>query len=124
MIHKGKSLVVGKNNFLATNTKIENYEDFIVTSINLKHQVSQEIRKVVHFQFLSWPDYGVPDSAFSILSLLQKVREKEYELLKSQIGKLCVLVLKKFKLFMIHTYRQIKNIKVYFKLIRNSYFLH
>ena len=90
MIHKGKSLVVGKNNFLATNTKIENYEDFIVTSINLKHQISQEIRKVVHFQFLSWPDYGVPDSAFSILSLLQKVREKEFELLKSQIGKMCV----------------------------------
>ena len=82
----GKSLVIGKNTFLATNTKIENYEDFIVTSINLKHQVSREIRKVVHFQFLSWPDYGVPDSALSILSLLQKVREKEFELLKSQIG--------------------------------------
>ena len=118
MIHKGKSLVIGKNNFLATNTKIENYEDFIVTSINLKHQLSQEIRKVVHFQFLSWPDYGVPDSAFSILSLLQKVREKEYELLKSQIGKLYVcVVLTKLKLFMIHTYRQIKNLKVYFKVL-------
>ena len=87
LTHKGKSLVIGKNNFLATNTKIENYEDFIVTSINLKHQVSREIRKVVHFQFLSWPDFGVPDSALSILSLLQKVREKEFELLKSQIGK-------------------------------------
>ena len=115
MIHKGKSLVVGKNNFLATNTKIENYEDFIVTSINLKHQVSQEIRKVVHFQFLSWPDYGVPDSAFSILSLLQKVREKEYELLKSQIGKMCVcIVLGRYyptKIKTVHDkYSQIKNV--------------
>lgn len=114
MIHKGKSLVVGKNNFLATNTKIENYEDFIVTSINLKHQVSQEIRKVVHFQFLSWPDYGVPDSAFSILSLLQKVREKEYELLKSQIGKMCVYSSTRYyptKIKTVHDkYRQIKNV--------------
>ena len=33
-----------------------------------------------HFQFVSWPDYGVPDSALSMLHFLQRVREKQVEM--------------------------------------------
>jgi tyrosine-protein phosphatase non-receptor type 9 len=38
------------------------------------------IRPVSHFQFVSWPDYGVPDSALSMLHFLQRVREKQVEM--------------------------------------------
>ncbi len=38
-------------------------------------------RQVCHFQFVSWPDYGVPDSALSMLHFLQRVREKQAEML-------------------------------------------
>ena len=33
-----------------------------------------------HFQFTSWPDYGTPDSALSMLQFLQCVREKQVRL--------------------------------------------
>ncbi len=39
-----------------------------------------ETRRVCHFQFVSWPDYGVPDSALSMLHFLQRVRERQAEM--------------------------------------------
>jgi len=41
------------------------------------NQVTSESREVTHFQFVSWPDYGVPDSALSMLTFLQRVRETQ-----------------------------------------------
>lgn len=35
---------------------------------------SGESRLVSHFQFSSWPDYGVPDSAMEMLRFLERVR--------------------------------------------------
>ena len=46
----------------------------------LTHVETEEKREVVHFQFISWPDYGVPDSALSMLTFLQRVREKQNEM--------------------------------------------
>ena len=34
----------------------------------------------MHFQFVSWPDYGVPDSALSMLTFLQRVRETQADM--------------------------------------------
>ena len=50
---------------------IENYEDFIVTDLKVTHTITGEERQVCHFQFTSWPDYGTPDSALSMLQFLQ-----------------------------------------------------
>lgn len=34
-------------------------------------------RQVTHFQFLSWPDYGVPSSAASLIDFLRAVRSQQ-----------------------------------------------
>lgn len=36
-----------------------------------------------HWQFTSWPDYGVPASAAAMLGFLQRVREKQAEMVKA-----------------------------------------
>ena len=76
----GESLIIGEEKFLVTATNIENYDDYVVTHMEVKNEHSKENRQVIHFQFLSWPDYGVPDSALSMLTFLQRVREKQAEL--------------------------------------------
>jgi len=76
----GESLIIGENKFIVTSTQLENNEDFIVTFLELTHVETEEKREVVHFQFISWPDYGVPDSALSMLTFLQRVREKQNEM--------------------------------------------
>ena len=55
-------------------------EDFVVTRLTVKSLVTGEVREVAHFQFVSWPDYGVPDSALSMLHFLQRIRERQAEL--------------------------------------------
>lgn len=37
-----------------------------------------------HFQFLAWPDYGIPSSGSSILSLIFAVREAQAKLSPAQ----------------------------------------
>ena len=32
-------------------------------------------RTILHFQFLAWPDYGVPDSGMAVIKLVMAVRE-------------------------------------------------
>jgi len=75
---EGTSLQCGV--FSVTTENIENYEDFVVTDLKLTHTGTGEERYVCHFQFTSWPDYGTPDSALSMLQFLQCVREKQAEL--------------------------------------------
>merc|ERR1711994_563127 len=48
--------------------------------LRLTNTVTGEERHVCHFQFTSWPDYGTPDSALSMLQFLQCVREKQAEM--------------------------------------------
>lgn len=36
-----------------------------------------EQRQVTHFQFLSWPDYGVPSSAVSLIDFLGAVKHQQ-----------------------------------------------
>ena len=51
-----------------------------MTDLKVTHSVTGEERHVCHFQFTSWPDYGTPDSALSMLQFLQCVREKQAEM--------------------------------------------
>ncbi len=40
---------------------------------------TKESRRVTHFQFVSWPDYGVPHSADAFLKFMFHVREQQAE---------------------------------------------
>ena len=42
-----------------------------MTDLKITNTVTGEERHVCHFQFTSWPDYGTPDSALSMLQFLQ-----------------------------------------------------
>lgn len=44
---------------------------------------TDEIRNVSHWQFTSWPDYGVPSSAMAMLNFLQKVRDKQAQMVSA-----------------------------------------
>ncbi|XP_037723930.1 tyrosine-protein phosphatase non-receptor type 9 isoform X3 [Drosophila subpulchrella] len=62
---------------------VECNEDYMVASLELRNIKTDEIRNVSHWQFTSWPDYGVPSSAMAMLNFLQKVREKQAELVNA-----------------------------------------
>ncbi|XP_023344364.1 tyrosine-protein phosphatase non-receptor type 9 [Eurytemora carolleeae] len=65
---------------------IENYQDFILTELTLTNTRTGEKRSVSHFAFSSWPDYGTPESALSMLQFLQCVRERQAEMTAELIG--------------------------------------
>jgi len=75
----GNSLTVEKL-FVITAKKIETYDDYLVTDLELKHIATGDIHQVTHFQFLSWPEFDVP-TLTSILPFLQKVHQKQTELM-------------------------------------------
>eukprot|EP00095_Tigriopus_kingsejongensis_P005701 snap_masked-scaffold810_size94089-processed-gene-0.1 protein:Tk05701 transcript:snap_masked-scaffold810_size94089-processed-gene-0.1-mRNA-1 annotation:"low quality protein: tyrosine-protein phosphatase non-receptor type 9-like" len=80
----GGSLVAAP--FQIHSEEIENFEDFYVTHLTLHSFETGETRKVCHFQFISWPDYGVPDSALSMLHFLERIREKQADMLVNELG--------------------------------------
>lgn len=50
-----------------------------VANISFAFQ-TDESRFLSHWQFTSWPDYGTPSSALAMLTFLQRVREKQAEM--------------------------------------------
>lgn len=73
--------------FRIANQGVEAAGDYQVTELQVCLRDSEDeytARTVWHLQFLSWPDYGVPESAFAMLSFrdvcLQKQRDTSKEL--------------------------------------------
>ena len=64
-------------NFSVANIQVVNDNDFITTTLQITNVNTGESRLVSHFQFSSWPDYGVPDSALAMLNFLERVRETQ-----------------------------------------------
>ncbi|CRL08119.1 CLUMA_CG020881, isoform A [Clunio marinus] len=62
--------------------KSESNLNYTISSLEIKNLKTEEIRKISHWQFTSWPDYGVPSSALAVLTFLQGVREKQAEMLE------------------------------------------
>ena len=56
----GRSLVF--RNFQVTTKHIEAKKHFTLSKIELLNRVDNNIRTVLHWQFTSWPDNGIPDS--------------------------------------------------------------
>lgn len=73
--------VVTHGYFKCTTQAIEQHPDYVITSILLTNTKTDESRDVSHYQFTSWPDYGVPLSAMAMLDFLQKVRICQSEML-------------------------------------------
>ncbi|XP_064555968.1 tyrosine-protein phosphatase non-receptor type 9 isoform X2 [Drosophila montana] len=70
-------------NYHVRTISVECNEDYTVASLELRNLKTDEIRNVSHWQFTSWPDYGVPSSAMAMLNFLQKVRDKQAELVRA-----------------------------------------
>ncbi|XP_035919741.1 tyrosine-protein phosphatase non-receptor type 9 isoform X2 [Anopheles stephensi] len=62
---------------------IETKEDYTVVELEIRNIKTDEVRCVSHWQFTSWPDYGVPSSAKAMLNFLQRAREKQAEMVRS-----------------------------------------
>lgn len=61
-------------NFTVTTQAVEQHPDYVISSLLLHNTATEESRDVSHYQFTSWPDYGVPLSAMAMLDFLQRVR--------------------------------------------------
>ncbi|TMW47889.1 hypothetical protein DOY81_007039 [Sarcophaga bullata] len=70
-------------NFHVRTLSIETNEDYTIASLELRNTKTDEIRNVSHWQFTSWPDYGVPSSAMAMINFLQKVREKQAHMVQA-----------------------------------------
>jgi len=73
--------------FELTSFKIENIDvdlldDYRISKLRIRHLPSGETRNVVHCQFLSWPDHGVPKTASHILEFIDIVRKNQTVYLK------------------------------------------
>ncbi|XP_063792114.1 tyrosine-protein phosphatase non-receptor type 18 [Pseudophryne corroboree] len=53
---------------------------------NLKVTFQEEVREVGHFQYIAWPDRGIPDSYACFLEMIQLVRQHQGE----HSGPMCV----------------------------------
>ena len=80
-LEKGASMQI-ENLFEIQNTNVEDLEDYRVSYLTIKHVASNMSRQIVHCQFLSWPDHGVPKSAVHILEFIELVRKNQVEGLK------------------------------------------
>ncbi|XP_047737054.1 tyrosine-protein phosphatase non-receptor type 9 isoform X4 [Hyalella azteca] len=60
-----------------TNIEVHHDSDYITTTLRITDLKSGESRLISHFQFSSWPDYGVPESAVAMLDFLVRVREAQ-----------------------------------------------
>ncbi|XP_023034893.1 tyrosine-protein phosphatase non-receptor type 9 isoform X2 [Drosophila willistoni] len=69
-------------NYHVRTISVECNEDYTVASLELRNIKTDEIRNVSHWQFTSWPDYGVPSSAMAMLNFLQKVRDMQAQLVR------------------------------------------
>ncbi|XP_037689280.1 tyrosine-protein phosphatase non-receptor type 9 isoform X2 [Choloepus didactylus] len=60
-----------------TNLGVENMNHYKKTTLEIYNTEERQKRQVTHFQFLSWPDYGVPSSAASLIDFLRVVRNQQ-----------------------------------------------
>lgn len=56
-------------------------DDSITTRLILTNKLNEESRTITHFQFTSWPDFGVPQSATAFLKFRECIYKKQLEAL-------------------------------------------
>ncbi|KAH0619836.1 hypothetical protein JD844_014167 [Phrynosoma platyrhinos] len=60
-----------------TNLGVENLNHYKKTMLEIYNCESRERRLVTHFQYVSWPDYGVPSSAATLIDFLGAVKQQQ-----------------------------------------------
>ncbi|XP_009992791.1 PREDICTED: tyrosine-protein phosphatase non-receptor type 9, partial [Chaetura pelagica] len=60
-----------------TNLGVENLNHYKKTILEIHSSETKERRLVSHFQYLSWPDYGVPSSAATLIDFLGAVKQQQ-----------------------------------------------
>ncbi|XP_062403209.1 tyrosine-protein phosphatase non-receptor type 9 isoform X2 [Sardina pilchardus] len=59
------------------NQRVDKHSHYNKTTLELHNTENCEQRQVVHFQYLSWPDYGVPTSAVTLIDFLAAVKRHQ-----------------------------------------------
>ncbi|XP_038640449.1 tyrosine-protein phosphatase non-receptor type 9 isoform X2 [Scyliorhinus canicula] len=59
------------------NLAVESFKHYNKTTLEILNVESYERRQVIHFQYLSWPDYGVPSSAAALIDFRSAVRQQQ-----------------------------------------------
>uniref|UniRef100_A0A0A9W4L1 Tyrosine-protein phosphatase non-receptor type 9 n=2 Tax=Lygus hesperus TaxID=30085 RepID=A0A0A9W4L1_LYGHE len=77
----GSSQIHGQ--FAVTTVAVEAHTDYVVSVLRLVNNKTEESRQIEHLQYISWPDYGVPESAGAMLDFLHLVRSTQDRLVAS-----------------------------------------
>lgn len=70
-----EELIFEENNVKVMLLDETTYEHYIVRLLELENLETNERREVSHFQYVTWPDFGVPSSPDAFLNFLMAVRE-------------------------------------------------
>uniref|UniRef100_A0AAZ3RX82 Tyrosine-protein phosphatase non-receptor type 9 n=1 Tax=Oncorhynchus tshawytscha TaxID=74940 RepID=A0AAZ3RX82_ONCTS len=62
------------------NQRVDNHSHYNQTTLELHNM---EVQQVTHFQYLSWPDYGVPTSAVTLIDFLGAVKRQQRRSVKT-----------------------------------------
>ncbi|KAL4641753.1 tyrosine-protein phosphatase non-receptor type 9-like [Arapaima gigas] len=63
--------------FQVMNNRIEMFQDFKLSHLEIYDSVSGERRDVAHYLYMSWPDFGVPKSASAMLDFRAQVKRHQ-----------------------------------------------
>uniref|UniRef100_G3PUF9 protein-tyrosine-phosphatase n=1 Tax=Gasterosteus aculeatus aculeatus TaxID=481459 RepID=G3PUF9_GASAC len=69
--------------FLVRNTHVQAFQDFKLSHLELYNTQSGERRDVLHYLYVSWPDFGVPKSASAMLDFREHVLQRREAAVKS-----------------------------------------
>nr|AAA21728.1 tyrosine phosphatase [Xenopus laevis] len=63
--------------FIIRNIHIDLFQDFKLTHFEVYNKQTDESRSVAHYQYMSWPDFGVPKSASAMLDFRSQVKQHQ-----------------------------------------------
>ncbi|KAG8593566.1 hypothetical protein GDO81_000878 [Engystomops pustulosus] len=63
--------------FVIRNIHIDLFQDFKLSHLDLFNKQTNESRSVAHYQYMSWPDFGVPKSASAMLDFRAQVKQHQ-----------------------------------------------
>ncbi|XP_073989269.1 protein tyrosine phosphatase Meg2 [Rhodnius prolixus] len=66
--------------FTVQTISVDTRPDYVVSQLILINNKTEERREVEHLQYISWPDYGVPENAAAMIGFLQLVRSTQERL--------------------------------------------
>ncbi|KAL7980363.1 hypothetical protein Chor_014692 [Crotalus horridus] len=72
-----KDFQIGYGTLTVTNLGTENLSHYKKTLLEMFSCENRERRRVTHFQYVSWPDYGVPSSAATLIDFLGAVKQQQ-----------------------------------------------